>query len=190
MYDSGPLAVLSVPRTRAPSSFLAGEPHIKRLFPDAKIIHTTRHPIGNGLSIFQQHLNPRVAGYSCDLADIGHHYGEYRRLMAHWKTLYPDSIFDFDYDTFVREPQPALRGLLDFLGLDWDARCLEFHRLRNTVKTGSYWQVRQPLHGSASERWRHYDAHLAPLRATLRDAGVDPDGPQWNPQTGAPDSSR
>jgi len=146
---------------------------IKRLFPAAKIIHTIRHPMGNGLSIFQQYLNPKVAGYSCALMDIGHHYGEYRRLMAHWKALYPDSIFDFDYDAFVRAPKSALLPLFDFLGLDWDDRCLEFHQLRNTVKTGSFWQVRQPLHGNASERWRNYAAHLGPLQQALNDAGVD-----------------
>ncbi len=146
---------------------------IKRLFPSARIVHTTRHPMGNGLSIFQQHLNPAVAGYSTDLSDIGHHYGEYRRLMAHWKALYPDSIFDFDYDAFVRAPSPALQPLFAFLGLDWDERCLAFHELRNTVKTGSYWQVRQPLHGNATKRWRNYIAHLGPLRQALHDAGVD-----------------
>jgi len=145
---------------------------IKRMLPDARIIHTTRHPMGNGLSIFMQHLHHRVAGYSSDLGDIGHYYGQYRRLMAHWKSLYPDSIYDFDYDDFVRDPVPALQRLFAFLGLDWDERTLEFHRLRNTVKTGSYWQVRQPLHGNASGRWRHYDKHLGPLRQALRDAGI------------------
>lgn len=145
---------------------------IKRLFPDARIVHTTRHPMGNGLSIFMQHLHHRVASYSSDLGDIGHYYGEYRRLMAHWKALYPNSIFDFDYDAFVSEPMPTLQSLFGFLGLDWDERALEFHRLRNTVKTGSYWQVRQPLHRNASGRWRNYDAHLGPLRRALRDADV------------------
>lgn len=145
---------------------------IKRLFPNARIVHTTRHPMGNGLSVFMQHLHLRVAGYASDLGDIGHYYGQYRRLMAHWKSLYPDSIYDFDYDDFVRDPVPALQGLFAFLGLDWDERTLEFHRLRNTVKTGSYWQVRQPLHGNASGRWRHYDKHLGPLRQALGDAGV------------------
>jgi len=146
---------------------------IKRMLPDAKIIHTTRHPMGNGLSIFMQHLHLQVLGYASDLGDIGHYYGQYRRLMAHWKALYPDSIYDFDYDAFVRDPVPALQGLFAFLGLDWDERTLEFHKLRNTVKTGSYWQVRQPLHGNASGRWRHYEKHLGALRATLLDAGVE-----------------
>ncbi|MDZ4348766.1 MAG: sulfotransferase [Xanthomonadaceae bacterium] len=148
---------------------------IKRLFPEAKIIHTTRHPMGNGLSIFMQHLNPKVAGYSIDLGDIGHNFGEYRRLMAHWKALYPESILDFDYDAFVSDPTPALQRLVRFLGLDWDERCLEFYRLRNTVKTGSYWQVRQPLHNNASGHWRRYEAHLGPLRSALLHAGVDPE---------------
>ncbi|GAB2496629.1 sulfotransferase family protein [Arenimonas alkanexedens] len=146
---------------------------IKRLFPDAKIIHTLRDPMDTGLSVFTQHLNLRVAGYSADLGDIGHHYGQYRRLMAHWKSLYGDDILDFDYDAFVREPRPALEKLLAFLGLDWDDGCLQFHTLSNTVKTASYWQVRQPLNTKASGRWRPFGEHLAPLRTALREAGVD-----------------
>lgn len=146
---------------------------IKRLFPSAKIVHTIRHPLGNGLSIFQQHLNPRVAGYACSLSDIGHHYGEYRRLMRHWKHLYPESIFDFDYDVFVRSPKETLLPLFAFLGLEWHDACLDFHRQRNAVKTASYWQVRQPLQQEATGRWQHYSAHLRPLRAALQDAGVE-----------------
>lgn len=145
---------------------------IKRLFPAAKIIHTVRNPLDNGLSVFLQHLNLRVVDYSADLADIGHYYGQYRRLMAHWQALYPDSIFEFDYDGFVADPKAALPPLFDFLGLPWEEQCLQFHRLDNTVKTASLWQVRQPLHGNASGRWRNYDTHLAPLRQALRAAGV------------------
>jgi tetratricopeptide (TPR) repeat protein len=145
---------------------------IKRMFPRAKIVHSTRHPLDNGLSVYMQHLHHGVAGYSSDLADIGHYYAQYRRLMAHWKSIHADSIFDFDYDAFVREPRAALEPLFEFLGLDWDDRCLEFHRLGNTVKTASYWQVRKPLYASASGRWRDYQAHLGPLRAALIAGGV------------------
>lgn len=145
---------------------------IKRLFPAARIIHTCRHPLDTGLSVFQQHLDLQVAGYASDLGDIGHYYGQYHRLMAHWHSLYPDSIFDFDYDTFVRSPKPSLEPLLGFLGLDWDDRCLEFHQLGNTVKTASYWQIRQPLSTRASGRWQNYSAHLGPLRQALQEAGI------------------
>lgn len=148
---------------------------IKRLFPAAKIINTRRNPLDNGLSIFMQHLDTRVLGYSSDLGDIGHYFSQYTRLMAHWKRLYADSIFDFDYDAFVGDPKAALLPLFDFLDLEWDEHCLEFHRLGNTVKTGSYWQVRRPLYGDASGRWRNYDRHLEPLRAALREAGIEPE---------------
>ena len=148
---------------------------IKCLFPAAKIVHSTRDPLDNGLSVFMQHLNPRVLSYACDLGDIGHYYGQYRRLMAHWKSLYPESIHDFDYEAFVAAPKPTLEPLFEFLGLEWDDRCLEFHRLGNTVKTASYWQVRRPLYGDASGRWRHYRKHLGPLVQALQDADVSVD---------------
>lgn len=144
----------------------------KRLFPQAKIVHTLRNPLDTGLSIFAQHLDQRHAGYSSDLADIGHYYGQYRRLMAHWKRLFPGDIFDFDYDAFVREPEPALRALLGFLGLEWHEACLAVDRRDNTVKTASYWQVRRPLYRDSSGRWRNYERHLGPLREALLAAGV------------------
>lgn len=148
---------------------------IKRLLPAARIIHTTRHPIDNGLSVFMQHMNLQVTPYANDLGDIGHYYGQYRRLMEHWQALYADSIFHFDYDSFVREPRATLQGLLEFLGLNWDDRCLAFHELRNTVKTASYWQVRRPLYGNASGRWLRYGALLQPLIDSLLAAGaIDP----------------
>ena len=145
---------------------------VKRLFPRAKILHTQRHPLDNALSIHMQHLNPRVFDYAGSLAGIGHHYGEYRRLMAHWKTLYPGDILDFDYDAFVAAPEATLRPLLAFLGLPWHPGCLDFHQLRNTVKTASYWQVRRPLYKEACGRWRRYRDHLDPLLAALEAQGV------------------
>lgn len=148
---------------------------IKRLFPGARIVHTVRDPIDTCLSICFQHIDQRLVGYASDLADTGHYFGQYRRMMAHWKALYPDDIFDFDYDRFVRTPRAALEELLGFLGLQWDENCLEFHKLKNAVKTASYWQVRRPLYQDSSGRRRHYEKHLAPLRAALRDAGVGAD---------------
>ncbi|MES2683847.1 MAG: sulfotransferase [Pseudomonadota bacterium] len=146
---------------------------IKQLFPRARILHTVRHPLDNGLSVFMQHLNPRLFGYAGTLADIGHHFGQYRRLMAHWKALYPDDIHDFDYDAFVAAPEATLRPLLAFIGLPWQDRCLAFHKLDNTVKTASYWQVRKPLYGEASGRWRRYQGLLGPLSNALAAACVN-----------------
>jgi hypothetical protein len=141
---------------------------IKSLFPQAKIVHTTRHPLDNCLSVYFLHLDHSM-GYALDLADIAHHYREYRRLMAHWKSLYGADILDFNYDALVRDPRPQVERLLAFCGLDWEERCLLFHRVPNAVKTASALQVREPLYRRASGRWRNYAAQMDPVRAYLAD---------------------
>jgi hypothetical protein len=35
--------------------------------------------------------------------------------------------------------------------------------------------VRRPLYQTSSGRWRHYAAHLGPLRAALEADGLDPE---------------
>jgi hypothetical protein len=108
-------------------------------------------------------------GYAFDLMDIGHYYRQYRRLMAHWKSLYGADILDFDYDAFVRGPKPAVEKLLAFCGLEWEESCLSFHGVRNAVKTASVWQVREPVYQRSSGRWRNYERQLVRLREYLRD---------------------
>ena len=139
---------------------------IKRLIPHARIVHTTRDPLDTCLSVFFLHLDQHL-GYALDLMDIGHYYREYRRLMAHWKVLYPDEILDFDYDALVSDPRPALERLLAFCGLPWDEACLAPAPPGGPVKTASVWQVREPLYRRSSGRSRHYRRELAALAAYL-----------------------
>lgn len=135
---------------------------IKALFPSAKIVHTRRNRLDNLLSLYFLHLNPQMA-YALDLDDAAHWYGQYERLMDHWKSLYPDDIFDVDYDELVRSPEPLLRRLFAFLGLEWEEAVLDFDRSGRTVKTASVWQVRQPLHARSSGRWKNYARHIGRL---------------------------
>jgi hypothetical protein len=138
------------------------------MFPDAKIVNTQRNPLDNILSLYFLHLNPQMA-YGLDLTDAAHWYRQYQRLMAYWKALYPDDIFDLDYDALVREPREVIAALLEFCGLDWEESCLSFHSIPNSVKTASVWQVREPLYARASGRWRNYERHLGPLHAALEE---------------------
>jgi tetratricopeptide (TPR) repeat protein len=140
---------------------------IKSLFPDARIVHTIRNPLDNCLSIYFLHLDQNLS-YALDLMNIGHYYREYRRLMAHWKTLFPGDIFDFDYDALVSEPQPTLQRLCEFLGLDWSGQVPQAAPA-GAVKTASVWQVREPLYRRSSGRARHYSDQLEELRESLAD---------------------
>jgi tetratricopeptide (TPR) repeat protein len=151
---------------KRPDNFLAIG-LIKSLFPEARIVHTIRNPLDNCLSIYFLHLDPRMS-YALDLMDIGHYFREYRRLMTHWKSLFPADIFDFDYDVLVREPQPAMQRLCAFLGLEWRGEAPSAAG-GVAIKTASAWQVREPLYRSSSGRARHYAGELAHLRDYLAD---------------------
>jgi tetratricopeptide (TPR) repeat protein len=136
---------------------------IKAMFPGARIVHTVRDPLDTILSNWFLHLDRSMA-HALDLDDLAHWHGQYVRLMAHWKRLYPD-ILDLDYDALVTEPRPVIEGLLGYLGLAWEDAVLDFHKADTGVRTASVWQVREPLYRRASGRWRNYERHLAGVRA-------------------------
>lgn len=143
---------------------------IKAMFPQARILHTCRSVLDNCLSVYFLHLSHAMP-YALDLQDIAHWYRQYRRLMAHWKSLYGADIHDVDYDALVTQPRPVIEGALAHCGLDWNDACLSFHATPSVVMTPSAWQVRQPLYTRSSGRWRHYERHLGPLRDALGDLG-------------------
>jgi tetratricopeptide (TPR) repeat protein len=144
---------------------------IKRLFPDAKIVNTVRHPLDNILSVFFLHLDHGMT-YALDIEDTAHYLVQQRRLMDHWRALWPDDILDFDYDAFVADPRPHTERLLAFCDLDWDEACLAFHKTDSNVRTASVWQVREPLYRRSSGRWRNYEGRLMSLKAWLEGQGV------------------
>ncbi len=141
---------------------------ILRLFPNARILHTVRDPRDTCLSNYFLHLS-HDQPHALDLADLGHHYRAYQRLMAHWKTIAGDRMLDVEYDTLVRNPETAIRNVTTFLGLSFEAACLDFQTSPAPVKTASVWQVREPLYQRSSGRWRNYEPHLEPLLEALND---------------------
>jgi hypothetical protein len=139
---------------------------LKGLYPNARFINTVRDPLDTCLSIYM-HQFDNAFGYTADLAHIAHYYRHYEQLMAHWKQLFGTSIFDANYDEYVKEREPVTRSLLQFLGLEWHDACLEPHLAGKRVRTESLWQVREKVYRKSSGRWRNYERHLEPLRSAL-----------------------
>ncbi len=139
---------------------------IELMLPDARIIHCRRDPLDTCLSIYFHRFNQYHA-YSRDLAVLGGFYRLYRRLMEHWRTVLNIPILEIDYEQLVSNPEPAIRELLEFCGLDWQDQCLRFHETRRDVYTPSYDQVRRPIYRHAVSRWKHYEQFLDPLRKAL-----------------------
>lgn len=128
---------------------------ILNMFPKAKIIFTERHPLDNCLSVYFQHLGQSMT-YATNLAYIGHFYSQQKKLMTHWRTLFPNSIFTCNYEELVKQPENTIRSTLRFLELEWSPDCLNFYQLKNQVKTASVWQVRKPIYSTSSGRWQNY----------------------------------
>jgi tetratricopeptide (TPR) repeat protein len=141
---------------------------IALLFPRAHIVHCSRHPVDNCVSIFTNEFFASHS-YATDLRRLGEHYRAYTQLMHHWRQVLPMPIFELRYEDLVAEPERTTLQLLEFLGLPWDERCLRFYELSRPVNTLSYDQVRRPLYRQSIQRWRHYEKHLGPLVESLGD---------------------
>ncbi len=146
---------------------------IAMLFPQARIIHCTRHPLDTCLSNYFQRF-PLPLDYSFDLSNIGHFYREYVRVMEHWRQIPALKLLEVSYEDMVVDTEQMTRRALGFLGLEWDERCLAPHANPCPVENASQWQVRQPIYRRSLERWRHYGKHLSPLKEMLEPAGLIP----------------
>jgi tetratricopeptide (TPR) repeat protein len=139
---------------------------IALLFPEARVIHCIRDPLDTCLSCYFQ-MFPSTHAYANNLADLGAYYRQYQRLMEHWRAVLELPIFDACYEDLVADPAKWGRQMVEFCGLTWDERCLEFHKSERAVATASFQQVRQPIYSSSLRRWQHYEDHLEPLKAAL-----------------------
>ncbi len=141
---------------------------ISVLFPNARIIHCRRDPLDTCLSCYFNHFRS-FHPYAYSLEHLGAFYRQYRRVMRHWEETLPVEILHVDYEDLVMDQDGQSRRLLEHVGLDWDDRCLEFHRSRHISHTASVSQVRQPMYATAVGRHKRFDDRLGPLRTALGD---------------------
>lgn len=136
------------------------------MLPEAKVIHSQRHPLDTCLSCYFQRFR-RGHEYSFNLTHLGLYYREYERLMQHWKEVLPEAPFELHYSDLVENQEEVSRKLIDFIDVAWDDRCLKFQDNNRPVTTASNWQVRRPMNRSGMDRWKNYDSHLDALRQAL-----------------------
>jgi tetratricopeptide (TPR) repeat protein len=145
---------------------------IHAALPNARFIHLRRHPLDTCLSIYFQQFETALS-YANDLEDLARYYGDYLRIMEHWRSvLPPEVILEVPYEALAQDPERWSRRMLEHVGLPWDSRCLEFHLSPRTVITASKWQVRQAITTAPVGRWRNYRAHVGPLLGLLPPDGA------------------
>jgi tetratricopeptide (TPR) repeat protein len=140
---------------------------IKKLFPNAKIIHCTRNPLSMGISCFSQKLPPHTNPWASNLNSIGHFYNEYSRMMRHWEACLGSDLLEVSYEELVANQEQMTKEILEFCGLEFNQKCMEFWKTGRTVLTLSQDQVRKPMYGSSVVRHERFGALLDPLRDAL-----------------------
>ena len=152
---------------KMPANFrFAGLIHLA--LPGARIIHARRDPLATCLSCFERHFAKDHQPFSYDLAELGRYYRAYEDLMAHWRDVLPaGAMLDVQYEDVVQDLESQARSILEYCGLDWDPRCLAFHRTERPVHTASVVQVREPIYRSSLGRWQSVRHMLGPLLDAL-----------------------
>jgi len=144
---------------------------IPLLYPQARVLYLRRHPLDVVLSCYRLYF-PIGHHYIYRLESIAKRYRMYDTWMDELAALYPEQIRIVSYDDLVRDPEPGVRGIFDFCGLDWEEGCLDFHRRESVVETDGMLETFRPIHSGASGRWHAFRRHLGPAAQIL---GIDMD---------------
>lgn len=144
---------------------------LRRALPGAKVLHMRRHPVDSCYAVYKT-LFRMGYPFSYSLQDMGRYYMAYHALMGHWRRHIGDFFLDVDYEKLVSQPEPELRRVFEFIGLEWDPASLDFGSSERPVATASAAQVRQPLYQTSVQRWKCYARQLGPLARKLQNSGI------------------
>ena len=128
--------------------------------PDIKIVHTKRNAQATMWSIFKTYFTVDGNGWAYNINDIYKYYRMYEELMEFWYKKYPKKIYILDYEKLTTNQEKISRELINFVGLDWEDQCLEFHQTKRSVRTASASQVRQKMYQGSSYEWMKYQNFL------------------------------
>ena len=139
---------------------------IHLLFPEAPVVHLLRHPLDVVLSCY---FNDLTHGNNCsyELESAARHYVLVRDLIDHYLEQMDINYIAVRYEDIVDDPERHCRKLVNFIGVDWNPACLEFHKNPRYARTASYAQVTESLYRRSAFRYRNYLNQLEPVIPVL-----------------------
>ena len=136
---------------------------ILRALPESKIIHVKRDARAICWSNFKTNFAQKGVSFSNDLNDLVGFYKLYDEQMKFWHSLFPNQIYDLQYELLTKNQTLETEKLLNYCNLDWDEKCLHFYKNNRSVKTASKDQVRQKIYSDSSDAWKKYKNYLDSL---------------------------
>ena len=129
-------------------------------FPEAKIIHVKRNPAAVCWANYKQYFVSKNIGYCYAIDDVISYHKLYENLMDFWTNMLSNRIYKLDYELLTVNQESETRQLIEYLGLDWDEKCLSPQNNMRSVATASNVQVRKKVYRGSSEQWRKYQPFL------------------------------
>jgi len=139
---------------------------IKILFPNSKIIHCSRNPKDNCLSIFKNFFEGGM-DFSHNQKELGTYYNLYLDLMNFWNEKFPNAIYDVEYEKIIEDPENEIKNMIKFCNLDWEEDCLQFYNNKTPIKTLSTAQARRPIYKSSKNSFEKFAPFLVDLNKLI-----------------------
>ena len=128
--------------------------------PEAKVIHVERNPAATCWSNFKHYFSTQDLGYSYKISDVVKYYKLYNDLIIFWNDLYPNQIYNLNYEKLIFDQESEIRSLVNYVGLKWEKKCLSPHKSKRIIQTASNLQVRKQIYKGSSEAWRNFEPYL------------------------------
>ena len=84
-------------------------------------------------------------------------------MMDHWREIFPEYIYDIEYESLVSNLDDEVKRILDFCDLKFEEDCVNFYQNKRSIVTSSSLQVREKVYSSSINRWKNYEKELKPL---------------------------
>jgi len=139
---------------------------IKILFPNSKIIHCSRNPKDNCLSIFKNFFEGGL-DFGYNQKELGTYYNLYLDLMSFWEEKFPNTIYNVQYEEIIEDSENEIKNIIKFCNLDWEENCLQFYNNKTPIKTLSAAQARKPIYKSSKNSFEKFAPFLTDLNKLI-----------------------
>ena len=139
---------------------------IKILFPNSKIIHCSRNPKDNCLSIFKNFFEGGL-DFGYNQKELGTYYNLYLDLMNFWEEQFPNTIYNAQYEKIIEDPKNEIKNMVKFCDLSWEEDCLQFYNNKTPIKTLSTAQARKPIYKSSKNSFKKFAPFLTDLNKLI-----------------------
>ena len=133
---------------------------IKEIFANAKVIHCRRNALSSIMSLLKNNL--RVVSWAHNLEHIFKFFDIYYQTIQKFKKIYPNFIYELEYEKLVSDPEIESKKLMKFCDLAWDKKCLEFYKRKDLIsQTASNVQIRKAIYKDSIKKYLPYKQFLS-----------------------------